>query len=460
MTTKDLFEIKHFYPATRDTFKGKVANNVFRTFKTRWVDATTFRKFEEFREQNPDFNFYFFDDLDMEEYMFNHWRDRKIYQVFKDLKFGASKADVWRYCVLWHFGGVYLDFDSAIRFPLASIPETVDEIVGFEGNSLDNILSESYTPNLGFFADHRAHIRPKLLHPNNIILQWLMIFRKDHPVLINTIELIEKYSPFFNDKEFPSVLRAVCNFTGPVMFTRAVWEFLSGGNNVAQAGIDFDLLAVFKDFSDGGTYASDENYYVRHTNKKIIDTKQVRLNLGCGDDIRPCFTNIDAISDNPEVVKLDLSYIQSRFNYRTVDEIFARDVIEHVGLPTAIRWVSEWERLLKDGGVLFLQTTCFDLIASAFARGKITGEHLNYLLFAGVSWNNGIGSWDTELTSAYDWHRLCFTKDQLFTLLEKHNFVILSWRLDSLDDIESGVVAHGLNISVLAVKRNNRVTHV
>ena len=34
---------------------------------------------------------------------------------------GSVKADIWRYCVLYTFGGLYLDDDSDIAVPLDDV---------------------------------------------------------------------------------------------------------------------------------------------------------------------------------------------------------------------------------------------------------------------------------------------------------------------------------------------------
>lgn len=50
-------------------------------------------------------------------------------EAYKKLNDGAAKADFWRLVVLYHIGGVYLDIDASLVWPLSKqIQESEDEI--------------------------------------------------------------------------------------------------------------------------------------------------------------------------------------------------------------------------------------------------------------------------------------------------------------------------------------------
>ena len=55
------------------------------------VDLKYNQELINFREKNPEFNF-IFDDIEMDEYMEKNWSHRKIYKIYKNSIFGASKA--------------------------------------------------------------------------------------------------------------------------------------------------------------------------------------------------------------------------------------------------------------------------------------------------------------------------------------------------------------------------------
>ena len=72
---------------------------------------------------------------------------------------------------------------------------------------------------------------------------------------------------------------------------------------------------------------------------------------------------------------------------------------------------------------------------------------MNYLLFAGVYWEQGKSYWDTEKTSKYDWHKVCFTRKSLIDLLTKNNFTIIC---EKFDQIQGNI--NGLNMTIRAKK--------
>lgn len=60
------------------------------------------------KSQNPEFNHYFFDDTDISNFIKKNFHPR-ILKAFNILIPGAYKADLFRYCILYKYGGIYLD---------------------------------------------------------------------------------------------------------------------------------------------------------------------------------------------------------------------------------------------------------------------------------------------------------------------------------------------------------------
>jgi SAM-dependent methyltransferase len=75
----------------------------------------------------------------------------------------------------------------------------------------------------------------------------------------------------------------------------------------------------------------------------------MKLNLGCGKDIREGWINIDR-HEYPGVVQYDISRLPLPFADGVVDEILASHVLEHL-----IFWeelMPEFNRILRPGGIL------------------------------------------------------------------------------------------------------------
>jgi mannosyltransferase OCH1-like enzyme len=63
---------------------------------------------ESLKENNPEFKHYLFDDNDCRDFIKSNF-GQDVVNAFDTLEPGAYKADLWRYCVLYKSGGVYLD---------------------------------------------------------------------------------------------------------------------------------------------------------------------------------------------------------------------------------------------------------------------------------------------------------------------------------------------------------------
>ena len=72
--------------------------------------------------QNPDFEYYLYDDSMCYDFISKHFNP-DVLDAFNSLKPGAYKADLWRYCVLYKYGGIYLDikFKGVNGFRLESL---------------------------------------------------------------------------------------------------------------------------------------------------------------------------------------------------------------------------------------------------------------------------------------------------------------------------------------------------
>lgn len=60
------------------------------------------------KRENPQFEYYLYDDADCIQFIQEHFED-DVLDAFHRLIPGAYKADLWRYCVLYIHGGIYLD---------------------------------------------------------------------------------------------------------------------------------------------------------------------------------------------------------------------------------------------------------------------------------------------------------------------------------------------------------------
>lgn len=107
----------------------------------------------------------------------------------------------------------------------------------------------------------------------------------------------------------------------------------------------------------------------------------LRLNLGCGRDVREGFVNLDLYSDDPRVVGMDVRRLE--LPEASVDEIVAKDVLEHVGHQETRAVLAEWARVLKPGAPLRIRCPSLRLQAKAYSTGVWDADVAAYMIFGG-----------------------------------------------------------------------------
>ena len=81
-----------------------------------------------------------------------------------------------------------------------------------------------------------------------------------------------------------------------------------------------------------------------------------RINLGCGYDKKAGYLNIDMDpACAPDLLIRDSDY--SIIPHRHFDEVYAKDVLEHIPRPAVLGALLDWASWLKPGGMLFVQTS-------------------------------------------------------------------------------------------------------
>ena len=181
------------------------------------------------KNENPDWDFRLYDDQDIDEYIQSHFP--QLFATYKKInpKYGAAKADFFRYLVMYKDGGIYLDIKSGLDKPLSAIIKNTDQYI------------------LSYWPRHY----PKIMHGQhngitNLIgeyQQWHIISVAGHPylksVINNVCSNIANYNPFFHD--FGSW--GVFNLTGPIAYTEAIYPILEQyPHRMEKDHLELDLI--------------------------------------------------------------------------------------------------------------------------------------------------------------------------------------------------------------------------
>ena len=114
----------------------------------------------------------------------------------------------------------------------------------------------------------------------------------------------------------------------------------------------------------------------------------LKLNLGCGRDIRKGFVNID-IRPLPGAIVGNVQ--RPDYPRGAVDYILAKDVLEHLGIKGSLEALRNWADILKPGGILRIQTPSVERVFKKYYSRALTGEipweRLSYIIYGGQDYS-------------------------------------------------------------------------
>ena len=110
--------------------------NVYLTWKTHDLPPKIKQNYIHLRKQNPEFKFHLYDDAQCRDFIQTHFPS--AVEAFDSLIPGAYKADLWRLCVLYQLGGIYMDskIECIGNFKLYSLVEKEHFVIDRPKHSL------------------------------------------------------------------------------------------------------------------------------------------------------------------------------------------------------------------------------------------------------------------------------------------------------------------------------------
>ena len=156
------------------------------------------------------------------------------------------------------------------------------------------------------------------------------------------------------------------------------------------------------------------------------------LNLCCGDDVRDGYINIDIRKTKPNVLVLDLEKdLLKPFPSNSVDEIIAKDCVEHISWRRVEDLLRDIHRVLKCDGRVYIQVPDLEAVAKKiifnpdFCFGDLCGwKAISYFVYGGQDYE-------------YNYHKAGFTIETLKRLLESIGFVVEKIQNDGGTNIQA-----------------------
>ena len=189
---------------------------IHQTFQTKNLPPDFEHNVENLIALNPGWVHKIYDDADIVRFIDEHYDITIKNYYFKiNPRYGAARADFFRYLLLYKFGGVYLDIKSTISKPLDSILKPGDQylLTQWENKAGDNREGWGKSTYLGDI-------------PGGEFQQWHIVAAAGHPFLKSVIERIlnniDHYNPWIHGTGGNGVLR----LTGPIAYTLAIFPLM------------------------------------------------------------------------------------------------------------------------------------------------------------------------------------------------------------------------------------------
>lgn len=123
------------------TARSKIPLNIYQTWYTKDLLPKMKLAVNYIKINNPEFNYELFDDNDCREFIKNNF-EQNILNAYDSLIPGAYKADLWRYCILYKKGGIYLDikYVPVFNFKLINLIDKEHWILDCDKKGIYNAL--------------------------------------------------------------------------------------------------------------------------------------------------------------------------------------------------------------------------------------------------------------------------------------------------------------------------------
>ena len=108
----------------KEKYDSIIPLNVYTCWHTKELPPLMKKNFDKLISDNPELTFNLYDEDECREFIKNHF-DSNVLNAYDSLIPCSYKSDLWRYCVLYIYGGIYIDikFGCVNNFKIISLTE-------------------------------------------------------------------------------------------------------------------------------------------------------------------------------------------------------------------------------------------------------------------------------------------------------------------------------------------------
>lgn len=177
---------------------------IHQTYKSQELPLELMQCVARLTDMNPEFEYRFYDDIACEQFIRDNYDPGVLEDYLRiDGTYGAARADLFRYLLMYKIGGVYLDIKSGTTTPLSKTILPTDEYL------LTHWAGRDWADELGYVHGEFQN--------------WHIICVPGHPFLKVVIDLVRN-----NIKSYKGETgkEAVLRLTGPIAYSKAILTIL------------------------------------------------------------------------------------------------------------------------------------------------------------------------------------------------------------------------------------------
>jgi len=218
--------------------KSNIPKKIFQTWEHNDIEPEFQKIIDKWKEFNPDYEYIFHDSGQRLKFIEENFEETVV-NAYNKIIPGAYKCDLWRYCVLYTYGGFYADIDTVCMGKLNDITRG----------------------NIDFIVPIDLNINPRE-GQHNLACGFIGSVPKS-PILLDAINRI-----VFN-VENNIIPTSKLDFSGPGLLGRAVNKFLKLEETISFVGKEgIQNNIIFLHFDPNTEYMKDVD-----TNKTILQNK-------------------------------------------------------------------------------------------------------------------------------------------------------------------------------------------
>jgi len=295
----------------------KIPLNIFQSWHTLELPPLMKNAIELLKYQNPEFKHFLYDDEMCRDFIEKNF-DKDVLYSFNKLKPGAYKCDLWRYCILYKYGGIYLD----VKYICAN---------GFRLIEL---------------TDKEYFVRDKMYKNEIGIYQAFIACQSNNKILYNCIQSIVE-----NVKNNTYCNNDLC-VTGPLLISKYFHPY-----EIENMDLNFDgksinnkdkpILQIYDNYRKEQQSNQKTEYYYHMWMKKdiynyAILNPKARINLSKTMNVCVLNKNIEIYSGTPTIIDISNNYL---INLRWINYNY-NEYGGKIKIPK--QWISINSRFLVD----------------------------------------------------------------------------------------------------------------